>query len=107
MRTDRKKGTPTRVDEVIKTVFKNLDISEDVALRGRALNCWRDVAGDAAEHSEPLRFQGGIMVVAVKSSAWLNELSLRKSELVRRLERDVGKGVVKDIRFQMDRKRKD
>ncbi len=107
MRNSRKKGIPTRVDNIIKKVMKNLDIPEETALRGRALNSWDSIAGDAARHSEPLRFQGGVMVVSVSSSGWMNELSLRKSELIRRLGRDVGEGVVKDIRFQMEREKMD
>jgi len=107
MRKSRSKGIPTRVDDIIKRVMKNLDIPEETALRGRALNSWKLIAGDAASHSEPLRFQGGVMVVSVSSSGWMNELSMRKNELLRRLERDVGEGVVKDIRFQMERERRD
>jgi len=87
--------------------MQNLNMPEDTALRGRALNSWNSIAGDAAKHSKPLRFQGNVMVISVSSSGWMNELALRKIELIRRLERDVGKGVVKDIRFQLERDRRD
>lgn len=87
--------------------MQNLDIPEDTALRGRALNSWDSIARDASKHSRPLRFQGNVMVVSVSSSGWMNELALRKNELIRRLESDVGQGIVKDIRFQLERERRE
>jgi hypothetical protein len=43
--------------------MQNLNMPEDTALRGRALNSWDSIAGDAAKHSKPLRFQGHVMVI--------------------------------------------
>jgi len=43
----------------------------------------------------------------VTAPAWLTELSIRKNEIINRLEREVGKKVVEDIRFQIVRKRQE
>ena len=75
------------------------------------INAWKNkkaaacagVAGDAAPHSEAIRFQGKTIVVAVSGSGWMTELSMRKMDLLRRLEREVGENIVTDIRFQIDR----
>ena len=101
------KTLPSRVDDIIKRVMKDLDMPEDTALRGRIMNSWCQIAGDASRYSRPHRFQGKIMIVNVSNPAWMNELVLRKNELIRRLERDVGGGIVKDIRFQLDREMSD
>jgi predicted nucleic acid-binding Zn ribbon protein len=103
MRDRKGRRAPTRVDDIIKRVMKNLDMPEDTALRGRVMNSWDRISQDASKHSRPLRFQGNVMVVSVSNSGWMNELALRKNELLRRLERDVGEGIVKDIRFQLER----
>jgi predicted nucleic acid-binding Zn ribbon protein len=43
--------------------------------------------------------------VEVDEPAWLTELSMRKGDILNRLERAVGEKVVEDIRFQIKRKR--
>ncbi|NOY87290.1 MAG: DUF721 domain-containing protein [Deltaproteobacteria bacterium] len=104
MRERIKKQRPVSIGEVISSVLENLDIPPETVLKGKALNAWKAVAGEAATHSEAIRFQGKTIVVAISGSGWMTELSMRKVELLRRLEREVGENIVTDIRFQMDRK---
>ncbi len=103
MRDPRRKRGLTPVDRIIGTVLGNLDMPEDTAQRGRAMIVWEEISGNAADHTRPVSFRGKTLVVEVSHPSWMNELSLRKSELLGKLEEKVGKGVVGDIRFTMKR----
>ncbi|GBE16135.1 hypothetical protein BMS3Abin14_02215 [bacterium BMS3Abin14] len=104
MRERTNKQRPVPVGEIISRIMENLDIPPETIQRGNALNAWKTVADKAAPHSEAIHFQGKTIVVAVSGPGWMTELSMRKVELLLRLEREVGKGIVTDIRFQMDRR---
>jgi predicted nucleic acid-binding Zn ribbon protein len=82
-----------------------LEMPADIELKGKVFTAWDEAAGDAASHSRPFRFRGSTLVVEVTESAWINELSMRKADIMNRLERAVGEKVVEDIRFEIKKKR--
>jgi predicted nucleic acid-binding Zn ribbon protein len=45
------------------------------------------------------RISKGILFVRVKTSAWRNELSMRKEEIIRRINAALGEEIVTDIKF--------
>lgn len=106
-RQARKKTELTAVDKILKSLLTKLDMPEDTQAKAKVFMVWEEVAGNAASHSSAFRFQGSTLVVEVDSSIWINELSMRKSELMDRLERAVGERVVNDIRFEMKKKRRE
>jgi predicted nucleic acid-binding Zn ribbon protein len=95
------------VEEVLKSVLTSLEMPEDLDLKGRIFLAWDDVIGDASDHARPFRFRGSTLIVEVTAPSWLTEMSMRKTDIINRLERAVGKKVVKDIRFQVKRKREE
>jgi predicted nucleic acid-binding Zn ribbon protein len=51
-----------------------------------ALQAWDAIVGEAvARVARPLRFEGGTLWIAVKSSAWAQELNFQKATLLERL----------------------
>ncbi len=98
-----RKRTLTPIGSVLKTLLSKLDLAEETAELGKAMLAWEIVAGEAAKHSEPAHFRGSVLVVTVLNHAWLHELSMRKSELLGKLEREVGTGIIKDLRFELKR----
>ena len=78
---------------------------EDIELKGKVFLAWAEAAGDAAPHTNPFRFRGSTLIVEVDGPAWLTELSMRKTDIMNRLERAVGERVVEDIRFEVKKKR--
>lgn len=103
----RKKTELTAVEKILHSLMAKLDMPEDTQAKANALSAWEEVAGNAAPHSHAFRFQGSTLIVEVDSSIWINELSMRKSEFMDRLERAVGERVVEDIRFQVKKKRRE
>jgi predicted nucleic acid-binding Zn ribbon protein len=104
-RKKRTKGPLTSVSEILSSVMTGLEMPEDIELKGKAFLAWEEAAGDAASHSRPFRFRGSTLIVEVTEPAWINELSMRKTDIVNRLERTVGERVVEDIRFEIKKKR--
>jgi len=71
------------------------------AFRARhALRAWDRLVGDAlAKVAQPLRLEGGTLWVAVKSSAWAQELQFQKATLLQRLNQEAGSDCFQEIRF--------
>ena len=62
---------------------------------------WEQVVGERiAQVTTATRIQQGMLFVHVKTSTWRNELTLRKKEIIDKLNGIVGVNVVKDIKFQ-------
>lgn len=104
-RIKRTKGPLTSVNEVLSTVMTGLEMPENIELKGKVFLAWEEVAGDAAPHTHPFRFRGSTLIVEVDEPAWLTELSMRKTDILNRLERAVGSKVVEEIRFEVKKKR--
>jgi predicted nucleic acid-binding Zn ribbon protein len=82
-----------------------LQMPEDMELKGRVFLAWDEAVGDAAPHTHPFRFRGSTLIVEVGEPAWLTELSMRKADILNRLERAVGGRAVKDLKFEVKKKR--
>jgi len=58
------------------------------------------VGGPVARNTQPLKFSKGVLQVAASTPAWLQNLDMMKPQLLANLQRELGKGVVKEIRFR-------
>jgi predicted nucleic acid-binding Zn ribbon protein len=62
---------------------------------------WEKVVGpQIAKMSTATQIKKGVLFVQVKTGTWRNELTLRKKEIIERLNSFVGIEAVKDIKFQ-------
>lgn len=60
---------------------------------------WKDVVGELlAQKSHPYRYHDGILYVAVQNNAWLQELVLRKHEIIAKCASECGEQL-KDLLF--------
>ncbi len=59
------------------------------------------VGRSVAEHAQPVRLEGGRLLVHVSDSAWLHRLSLQRRDLARDVNRSLDRSVVKDVRFRI------
>jgi predicted nucleic acid-binding Zn ribbon protein len=68
---------------------------------GGAFGNWAQIVGaDLAAHARPESFSDGELVVAADSTAWATQLRLLASQLVRRLNAELGDGTVRRIRVR-------
>ena len=64
----------------------------------RIWEAWDQVAGpQIARNSRPLKLDSRRLVVAVRSAAWMQELTLLKGELVAKLNQWMGREVIDDL----------
>jgi len=87
------------VGTVVNRLMESLGLSE--ALREqKTLLFWDEAAGrKLAGKVRPVRIQKGILWVRAPASVWAAELSLRRQEIMDRLNEMAGAPVVRDIRL--------
>jgi len=72
----------------------------DVAV-GSVMGRWPAIVGTAvAEHCTPVTFSEGVLTVRADSTAWATQLRLMSSSILGRLETEVGKDAVTELRVQ-------
>ncbi len=99
----RTPARPQRLGTLLANVVRDLHIGRKLAEQ-RACELWPEVVGDYVAHNTKVRsIDRGKLFVWVKTSAWQNEISLRRADIVRRLNRAVGEHVVEDILFVSER----
>ena len=106
-RRQRKKSPLTPVNDVLGSLMTKLHMPADIELKGKVFLVWEEAVGDGAPYSNPFRFRGDTLIVEVTDPAWINELSMRKTDILNRLERAVGERVVEDLRFEVKKKRRE
>ena len=91
-----------RVGSVIDRVLAGLGVDE-VVDRHRVLVDWKGRVGEeVARATHPQRLDGDVLIVGVCSPAWLNELSLRRTEILRALNAGQRRGKIRKIVYRLD-----
>jgi predicted nucleic acid-binding Zn ribbon protein len=97
----------TRPASRIKTLGDALDeLVENFGIRQKlreqdVFEFWDKAVGERiAKVARPTRISKGTLFVSVQSGTWRNELSMRREEIVGRLNEIVNEEIVKDIKFQ-------
>jgi predicted nucleic acid-binding Zn ribbon protein len=69
----------------------------------RIWEIWPLAVGDTiARNAKPGAIRGDILVVYVTNSTWLHQLRFMKSEMIARLNAQLGSCLVTDMRFKID-----
>ena len=72
----------------------------DVAV-GAVMGRWPEIVGsNIAEHCKPVTFSDGVLTVRADSTAWTTQMRLMSSSIMARLEAEVGKDAVTELRVQ-------
>jgi predicted nucleic acid-binding Zn ribbon protein len=83
------------LDELVNSLGINKKLKEY-----DAIIYWDSVVGkQIAKMASATRITQGVLFVHVKTSTWRNELTLRKKEIIDKLNTVVGLDAVKDIKF--------
>ena len=92
---------PTQLADALKAFLTKTEVGERIA-EAAVVPEWAERVGPAiAAVTVPLRVSRSVLLVGVRSSAWLMELSLMEGEIVRRLNAGRERGKISKIRFQM------
>ena len=100
--SDRKKKKPERVANVVADFLAQRGLRDRVEQAG-IIPEWARLVGDQiAAVTEPRSISAnGTLFVAVKTNAWMNELSLLEPELLKSLNARVMRAPIKKIRWQL------
>jgi len=64
------------------------------------LNVWSECVGEAiAKFSTPVEIRRNKLFVSVENAAWRYELSLKKNEIIEKLNINLKKKIIRDIIF--------
>jgi len=88
-----------KLGEVIEHLIKSEGIEKPI-LQSKALTDWEEIVGKKiAKHSTPEEVKHGVMMVKVETPVWRNELTLRKNEILEKLNKGTHKKIIQDIKF--------
>jgi predicted nucleic acid-binding Zn ribbon protein len=98
---EKKTGGAAHIGGVLTELLKAFRPEAEQGML-RLWRVWDRVVGaDIARNARPAAFKGSILLVHVTSSTWLHHLQYLKSDLVARLNDDLGQAVVSDINFKV------
>jgi len=102
--SDRAKKKPEAIGNVLASFLQSAGLAERVE-QASIIPEWPTLIGaQIAGVTEPLSIAAdGTLFVAVKTSAWMNELSLMEPELLRALNAKKGRSRIARIRWQLMR----
>ncbi|MBM4159689.1 MAG: DUF721 domain-containing protein [Ignavibacteria bacterium] len=95
----RRATTGKAIGEAVEELVEKLGIKKKLQ-EYEAVVRWEEiVGGQIARVTTATRITKGTLFVRVKSSAWRNELTMRKDEIKERLNNALGGEIVTDIKF--------
>ena len=98
--TGRDGRDPSLLGDQLDRLLLDRGWSIDVAV-GSVMGRWPAIVGtDVAAHCTPVTFSDGVLVVRAESTAWATQLRLMSSTILGRLETEVGKDAVTELRVQ-------
>jgi predicted nucleic acid-binding Zn ribbon protein len=101
---NEKKTRPGKVGDAVKDFLKSSGLEKRVD-QASVIPDWKKLVGtQIAAVSEPISVSAtGILFVAVKTSAWMNELSLMEPQLLRAINKTGASAGIRKIRFRLTR----
>jgi len=104
----RAKNKPTRVGLVIAHLVESQEGASRAEQRRGALvlrtfAAFEKLPPTLVKHAEPIALRGGVLTVMVDEPVWLTELSFLREEMIERLNRALGKIVVREIHLRQGR----
>jgi len=91
---------PKHIADILKDLIKDHGWEHSIASRKIPMY-WDDILGEKGKDICSIqRFDEGKLFIHVQSAPWRNELSLRKIELINKLNEKIGYSLVKEIIFR-------
>ena len=98
-----KRSRPTRLSSLLEQTLSRFGLDRRLD-DYRVWQAWDEVVGRTiSRNAQPVRLDGTRLVVSVKSSTWLHELSLLQMELIVRINEWMQREVVRELFFVVGR----
>ena len=98
----RKGREPRSLEDIVGSLISRLD-REKKQKGDRVSSAWvQAVSKKTQQHSRPVSFKRGILMVIVENSTWLYELTMEKRQIIKRFnEAYKGRQKLTDIRYRV------
>jgi predicted nucleic acid-binding Zn ribbon protein len=94
---------PTRLSSLLEQTLARIGLDRRLD-DYRVWQAWDEVVGRTiSRNAQPVRLDGSRLIVTVRSSTWLQELSLLQRELIARLNEWMQREVVRELFFVVGR----
>jgi hypothetical protein len=94
-------GPPRSLAGILEGLMKSWGLDRMSREREVFLQWDKALGPTLAGRLKPVAIHHGVLIVAVKDSAWLQELHFIKDDIKKKLNRFLGRGVIQDIRFKI------
>jgi predicted nucleic acid-binding Zn ribbon protein len=90
-------SNPVTIGDAITLALRNFGIEKKV-LHGRISAEWKNIVGEyLAEKVKIDKFEGDTIFLQTESSAIRNELSMRKTEVLEKINNSIGQKIINEI----------
>ena len=87
------------IGRAIEKLLRKTGLEKGVAQQN-ALFVWKEVVGKrVAENTTAEKIDHGVLMVRTTTPTWRQELQLQKTTIIKKLNKKLGKKVIKDVRF--------
>ncbi|MEE9167826.1 MAG: DUF721 domain-containing protein [Candidatus Neomarinimicrobiota bacterium] len=87
------------LSKVLTSLLRKTGI-ESAVLQNKAVILWNDVVGEPiSKNTIPEEVKQGTLIVRVSTPVWRNELIFKKQEIIEKLNRALGRKIIKDIKL--------
>lgn len=95
------KDKMSKVSVILKRILESRGLGNSLS-EYRILNQWQDAVGAViAHHAQPQAMYGKKLTLTVDSTAWMQQLSLLKPEIIERVNNHYGGEVILDITLKL------
>jgi len=85
--------------QVLNVYLHKAGLAKGVA-QNTAIHIWEEtVGGKVSENTTPETVEHGVLTVKTSTPAWRQELQFQKEEIIEKLNNNIGKKAIKDIKF--------
>ncbi len=96
----RRKGHPQPIGEALGKLTKSLGIEKAVD-EYAVVASWAAIVGERiAGIATAQRIENGVLFVTVATAPWRTELAMQRQQIIRKINEEAGKQIVKEIRFR-------
>jgi|TARA_B110000438_G_scaffold67164_1_gene67573 predicted nucleic acid-binding Zn ribbon protein len=87
------------INTVLNSFLKNNNLFSGVNQQ-KAVDLWPKVVGNKiAENTEAVSAERGVLFIKASSSTWSQELQLKKKDILLKINKELGKKTITDLRF--------
>ncbi|WP_018249399.1 DUF721 domain-containing protein [Orenia marismortui] len=88
------------INEILNKTLNKLGISKKIEEK-KILDLWSKITGnEIKKHTEAKYINQGILFITVDNPVWSHQLLFMKKDLINKINKELNKKLVKDIRFQ-------